>query len=107
MRKKFDLKILLLIFPYFFMSCVSGKLTEDERYLLIKTDLANSRYSFASNKAREFEKDFPESRYLCELWNIQIAYYKEVNCCNYALKQAEENYKSRCPTVIDQNSSKK
>jgi len=100
---KFEQKIFLLMLSCLFIGCMSGRLTEDERYLLIKSNLAQERYSAAANKAREFEKDFPNSRYLCELWNTQIATYRKGNCCDFFLKQAEDNYKSKCPLIKDQN----
>ncbi len=89
MNKMFILIVLL-------SSGCATPLNEHNRYLKIKSLLAQEKYSGAGMEIFKLEKDYPQSEYLCELWNVQIAYFKDKNTAATFVKETEEKRNKRC-----------
>ena len=64
----------LSICIYFFPSCASIK-PEKEAYYDILKMREKHYYSKAVSQVFKFEAAYPDSKYLCELWEIQVNYY--------------------------------
>jgi len=94
MKKTIKLTIYLIIFVAFF-SCASPYTYENEHqyYLGIRAAMAKDQYSLATARIIELEKDFSNSRYLCELYNIQIAWKNDQKL---DVREVEEKYQKKC-----------
>jgi hypothetical protein len=94
------MKIILVSFTILFVGCATSKIkTEHAHYLEIKSYVASQKPGLATNEIFIFEKNYPNSDYLCELWNIQIAFGNRVGFSEKFLKETEEKRKTKCSTL--------
>lgn len=93
--KKIKIHVTFAIIALSVASCATTR-NEHTQYLEIKSQLANERYSKATFEIMKFENDYPQSQYLCELWNVQIAYFKDLKSSAEFVKKTEDKYNEKC-----------
>lgn len=84
---------IILIILTFFVSCASTYENEDQHYLGIKGAMVKDRYSVAVLEIMKFKEKYPNSRYLCELLPIQIAWRKDKGL---DISENEKEFNEKC-----------
>lgn len=92
---EFMMNAFMALFLLILISC-AAHVSEHSRYLQIKSLLAKDRYSAATNEIFKLEKEYPKSEYLCELWGIQIAYFKDKDTAEKFVLGTEKKRNDNC-----------
>lgn len=85
--------VAVFLILFFGASCASTYENEHQHYLGIKGAMAKDKYSVAVLDIIEFEKKYPNSKYLCELIPIHIAWRKDKDL---DVKDIENRYHEKC-----------
>ena len=89
-------KILLLVILVL-TSCSSVKYkNEHQHYIGIRSFIAKDRYSLAYLEIMKFQEKYPNSRYICELYNFEIAVAKDRDYSERHIKDIEKRYDNKC-----------
>lgn len=86
------------ILSIFLSSACSSFKYDNERqsYFAIKEFYDEGKPALASNQIFLFEDKYPNSEYLCELWDIQISFGKRAGYSSKYIKETEKKKKERC-----------
>ena len=85
--------IKLAILLIFVLSCSTVYQNEHQHYLGIKSILAREQYSLAVVEIIDFEKKYPESKNICELLAIHLAWKKDRG---YSTEEIDKKYNDKC-----------
>jgi hypothetical protein len=92
----FNKIIVCLIILIFSFGCATTK-PEPEAYKEIMNYQKSHRYSQAAYEVFRFEAAYPNSKYLCELWQLQIDYYtKEDSNADYVKQVKQKRSERKC-----------
>ncbi|HXH75382.1 MAG TPA: hypothetical protein VNJ08_10485 [Bacteriovoracaceae bacterium] len=89
--------LVMVLILFFGVSCASTYENEHHHYLGIKGAMARDRYSVAVLDIIEFEKKYPNSKYLCELLPIHIAWRKDKDL---EVKDIENRFHRKCESRL-------
>jgi len=87
--------IMLTTIFAFLISCATTK-SESQAYRDIKNLQKAHRYSLAAGDVFKFEAAYPESKHLCELWEMHIQYYSERNSNAGYVEKVRSKHDDRC-----------
>jgi hypothetical protein len=90
------IRLLLLVLPLIgSVSCASKRAEKDLNEHIHKM-VSEERYSVAAKEISIMEKDYPQSRHLCELWKIQLGIFKRNDVFDSATRNVESKLKENC-----------
>lgn len=90
------MKWLLLVLA-FLVSCSSVKYeNEHQHYIGIKSMIAKDHYSQAFLEIMKFQEIYPNSRYICELYNFEIAVGRDRDYSKNYMTDIEKRYDNKC-----------
>lgn len=91
--KSIKKRLIVLVTAMLCGACATTQKSEDEYLQLINGALAQDRYSLAATKIMDFQKQYPNSKHICRVLPVLIAYKK-----NSGLKfsESENEYDQKC-----------
>jgi uncharacterized protein (DUF2344 family) len=91
------MKQLILVILLICSACSSVKYdNENQHYIGIKSLIAKDYYSKAILEIYDFQEKYPNSRYICELYNFEIAYEKDRDFSDKHIQKIEKLYNEKC-----------
>ncbi len=93
-----NIKLFLFYIVTFILvsSCATTYQNEHQHYIGIKSHIEKDHYSLATLEIMKFQENYPNSRYICELYNFEIAVGRDRDFNDKFMTDIEKRYDNKC-----------